>query len=141
MTRQKRADNSRTIKSIKTDKWTEIILRAVGNKVARRWKFVSFRGPHKRESAGIVDLLAIRRNTTQKPNDLFEFIIIQAKGGTAAKSKLKPEHFKRLKKVKDHYKALAIVYFRWNKEKRICKFYVLDDKGNYQEHSCKDIFG
>jgi len=132
---------TKTDRIINTDKWTEIILKAVGNKVAHRWKFVSFRGPKKRESAGIVDLLAIRRDTTQKPNDLFQFIIIQAKGGTAAKPELARKDFKRLKKVKDYYKALKIVYFRWNKEKRICEFRVLDDKGNAQTESSKDIFG
>jgi hypothetical protein len=51
-----------------------------------RWQLVGFPGPGGRESAGIVDLLAIRKNHTKpkspfKRGDLFEIILIQIKGG------------------------------------------------------------
>src|SRR3990170_160580 len=57
-------------------------------KPTRRWQLVGFPGPAGRESTGIVDLLAIRKNH-QKPKppfkrgDLFEIILIQIEGGGA----------------------------------------------------------
>ena len=57
-------------------------------KPTRRWQLVGFPGPGGQESAGIVDMLAIRKNhKTPKPpfkrGDLFEIILIQIKGGGA----------------------------------------------------------
>src|SRR5687767_4375308 len=72
-----------------TDRWTEIMFRALSNRVAKRWRFVSFRGKNKREWRGIVDVLAIRKDTSQPTNknlkrgDLFDIILIQMKGGSA----------------------------------------------------------
>ena len=59
-----------------------------GVKPARRWQLVGFPGPAGRESAGIVDLIAIRKdhatvNGDFKRGDLFEIILIQIKGGGA----------------------------------------------------------
>ena len=53
-------------------------------KPLRRWQLVGFAGPAGRESAGIVDLLAIRKNHGKptppfKRGDLFEIIIFKSK--------------------------------------------------------------
>jgi hypothetical protein len=58
-----------------------------------RWQLVSFPGPAGRESAGIVDLMAIRKNHATpngafKRGDLFEIILIQIKGGGARRPKM-----------------------------------------------------
>lgn len=47
-----------------TDRWTEIMLRALSTRVAKRWRFVSFRGKGKREWRGVVDVIAIRKDTS-----------------------------------------------------------------------------
>ena len=88
-------------KAIRTAKWATTMtkwrigfvtngkrLGSVKVKPIRRWQLVSFPGPAGRESAGIVDLLAIRKNhgkskTPFKRGDLFEIILIQIKGGGA----------------------------------------------------------
>jgi hypothetical protein len=73
-------------KTIETDRWTEILFRALSNRVAKRWRFVSFRGPKKREFCGIVDVVAIRKDTSKSDHevlrmgDLFEIILVQMKG-------------------------------------------------------------
>ena len=87
-------------------------------KPTRRWQLVGFPGPAGRESTGIVDLLAIRKNH-QKPKppfkrgDLFEIILIQIKGG-GAKRPNKSE-IKRLRDVAKHYNARDVVLAEWVK--------------------------
>jgi hypothetical protein len=107
------ATNSAAI-AIKTDKWTEIMFLALTNQVAYRWKFINFRGKKNRESAGIVDILGVRRDTSDssKPSDLFEFILVQLKGGSA----LEPsdDENERLCVVKKHYNAKEVVLFQWD---------------------------
>ena len=63
-------------------------------------ELVSFPGPAGRESAGIVDLMAIRKNHAKskgrfKRGDLFEIILIQIKGGGARRPKM--DDIKRLR--------------------------------------------
>ncbi|MBA2438741.1 MAG: hypothetical protein H0V52_10420 [Acidimicrobiia bacterium] len=54
----------------------------------RAWEIVNFTGRAGRESAGIVDLLAIRKDHTidlvKHRGDYFEMILIQVKGGSAS---------------------------------------------------------
>ena len=77
------------IKAHATGRWAEIIFRALSSRVAKRWQFISFRGANKGEWRGVVDVLAIRKDTSQptrknlKRGDLFDIILIQIKGGTA----------------------------------------------------------
>jgi hypothetical protein len=87
-------------------------------KPIRRWQLVGFPGPGGRESAGIVDLLAIRKNHTKskppfKRGDLFDIILIQIKGG-GAKRPDKPE-IKRLRDVAKYYNARDVVLAEWVK--------------------------
>lgn len=84
----------------------------------KRWQFVAFGGPSGAESRGIVDLLAIRRshraiNPPLKPGDLFEIVLIQIKGGTARDPT--PTDVQRLRAVKAHYDARAVVLASWRK--------------------------
>jgi hypothetical protein len=98
-------------------------------KPIRRWQLVGFPGPGGRESAGIVDLLAIRKNhmkpkSPYKRGDLFEIILIQIKGGRA-KRPTKAET-KRLWDVKEYYNARAVVLAEWIKGRpRPLEFYWL----------------
>jgi hypothetical protein len=67
-----------------------------GVKPARRWQLVGFPGPAGRESAGIVDLIAIRKdhatvNGRFKRGDLFE--IISSKSKAAARGGQPPMTF------------------------------------------------
>jgi len=77
------------IKAHATGRWAEIIFRALSSRVAKRWRFISFRGAKKGEWRGVVDVVAIRKDTSQpsrenlKRGDLFDIILIQIKGGTA----------------------------------------------------------
>ena len=104
-----------TEKAVRTAKWATTMTRwhigfvtngkRLGSakvRPTRRWQLVGFPGPDGRESTGIVDLLAIRKNDKKpsapfKRGDLFEIILIQIKGG-AAKRPDKSE-IKRLRDV------------------------------------------
>lgn len=93
--------------------------RALTSRVAYRWRFVSFRGLQGRESAGIVDLVAIRRDTSQttreglKHGDLFEMLLVQMKGGSAPKPC--SEDVVRLRLVQEHYGARYVVLYEWKR--------------------------
>lgn len=45
-------------------RWAEAMFRALSARYVRRWKFVSFRGEGGAESRGVVDILAIRKDTS-----------------------------------------------------------------------------
>lgn len=91
-------------------------LRAVSTRVAKRWRFMSFRGKGKGEWRGVVDVLAIRkdtsvpRNSDLKRGDLFEVILVQMKGGTAQAPSI--EERRRLREVAKYYRAQAVVLSR-----------------------------
>jgi len=96
-------------------------------KPTRRWQLVGFPGPGGQESAGIVDLLAIRKNHNKpkspfKRGDLFEMIVIQIKGGRV-KGPDKRE-IRRLYSVAKYYNARAVVLAKWVKGSQL-KFYWL----------------
>jgi hypothetical protein len=95
-----------------------------------RWQLVGFPGPGGRESAGIVDLLAIRKNHTKskspfKRGDLFEIILLQIKGGGSKRVKRPTKaEAKRLRAVAQYYNARSVVLAEWIKG-RHPKFYWL----------------
>ena len=131
-------------KARETDRWTEIIFRALSNRVARRWRFVSFRGNGGREWRGIVDLVAIRKSTAdpQQPplqhGDLFDLVLIQMKGGSARAPSLRDRE--RLHAVSIAYNARAVVLFEWSKG-RVARFSVLNAELGWEETTCAEIFG
>lgn len=131
-----------------TDHWTEILFRALTNRVAKRWRFVSFRGIHGGEWCGIVDVLAVRKDTSRsnhrllKSGDLFEVILVQMKGGSAEWPSDKD--IRRLKAVSKRYGAKAVVLFTWDRNTgergKHCQYYRLGGRG-WAECTATDIFG
>jgi hypothetical protein len=124
--------------------WAEIKLRALSARVADRWKFVSFRGKGQGEWRGIVDVLALRKDTSQprqpllKRGDLFDIILVQIKGGGARSPN--PEELQRLRKVARYYHASEVVLFQW----RIgvsSRFYVLRQRNRWELSTGMEIFG
>jgi len=105
-------------------------------KIGKRWQLVEFTGPEGRESTGIVDLLAIRKdhrqNTDFNPGDLFEIIIIQVKGGDPP-DRPKREEIVRMRIVADEYYAKNIVLAEWQPGK-ILRFYQLKRNFNQKIH-------
>jgi len=124
-----------------TDRWTEILFRALTARVAKRRRFVSFRGLGGGEWRGVVDVLAIRKDTARsdhdilKSGDLFELILVQMKGGSARKPSA--AHIRRLQAVKGSYGAKEIVLFAWKKGQGFWKL----DRGEWETSSARDIFG
>ena len=120
-----------TTAAIRTAKWATTMTRwrigfethgrrlaKPGVKPARRWQLVGFPGPAGRESAGIVDLIAIRKdhattNGRYKRGDLFEIILIQIKGGGARWPNA--EDIRRLRAVANFYRARDVVLAAWIK--------------------------
>jgi hypothetical protein len=127
-----------------TDRWTEILLRALASRVAKRWRFVSFRGSGGREWRGVVDVIAIRKDTSHsdhellKSGDLFDIIFIQMKGGSAGMPS--PTEVRRLRAVAKRYRAKGIVLFTW-KRGVSCDFYTLTRRGLWILASAMEIFG
>ena len=84
----------------------------------KKWQLVSFEGVHGGESTGIVDFLAIRKDHSRaqpplKRGDLFEFVLVQAKGGGSAWPS--SEDIIRLRRVGSLYHANAVVLADWQK--------------------------
>ena len=121
-----------------------ILAKALAKRYERRWQFVDFLGPNGGESAGIVDLVAIRKDgrtptiSGLKRLDLFDLILIQVKGGSAKHPT--SEDRERLQKVKSKYGASKIVLFEWSKAKKV-GWATLDDGNEWQVASIPEIFG
>ena len=99
--------------------WAETIFRALSARVANRWQFVSFRGGAKGEWRGVVDVVAIRKDTSQpddpllKRGDLFDIVLVQIKGGGARRPTT--DDCVRLRRVARRYRARTVVQFQWRK--------------------------
>ena len=117
---------SPSARAAKTARWATTITRwairfsstgkRAGTNIAKRWQFVGFAGPNGAESRGIMDILAIRRDHRPtsgmlQPGDLFEIVLVQIKGGTAAWPT--PADVKRLRAVQRRYRAKAVVLASW----------------------------
>jgi len=106
------------------------IRRAVAQAPFPRWEFVEFRGPHGGESRGVVDLIAIRKDHGQPPvgtkrGDALQIILIQVKGGDAAKPTA--EDGKRLRVVARRHGACKAILATWKKGKA-ARFFSLRPK-------------
>jgi hypothetical protein len=142
-----------TSAAIRTAKWATTMTRwrigfeiggrrlpAGGVKPARRWQLVGFPGPVGRESAGIVDLIAIRKdhatlNGDFKRGDAFEIILIQIKGGGARWPSA--NDVRRLRAVARRYRAKHVMLAEWVKGSHH-KFYklqksILEPKTGWKE--------
>ena len=126
------------VEAIKTAKMAITLAKAhlvrESNKHGGRWQWVDFPGPNGRESAGIVDIVAIRKRwevpaepefAQLKHLDLFDIMLIQVKGGSA-KMPTKDD-IARMEQVADHYGACKILLYQWNeKNKEDTGYRVLD---------------
>jgi hypothetical protein len=131
------------VKAHATGRWAEIIFRALSSRVADRWRFVSFRGANKSEWRGVVDLVAIRKNSKEPSNailkrgDLFDIVLIQIKGGSARGPT--PDDCRRLREVKRLYRAKDVVQFQWRRGES-SKFFVLGRNLNWLPSSSEELF-
>jgi len=131
-------------KAYTTGRWAEIMFRALGNRVARRWRFVSFRGEGGGEYRGIVDVLAIRKDTSQprdsllKRGDLFDIVLVQVKGGSAQRPSSGDRQ--RLNKVAECYGAQEVVLFEWHKGES-SKFFKLGRDLEWEPTTGTEVFG
>jgi len=100
-----------------------------------RWHFLSFPGPDGGESRGVVDLLAVRKDHSPpreglKRGDIFQIVLIQVKGGYAARPTA--EDGNRLRKVARLHHAHGILLASW-KRGTTAKFYTLRPKAKAGE--------
>lgn len=125
--------NSRIKLAKATEKWAvtmaKVGIRRDGAHAPRpRWQFAIFYGPSGRESRGVVDLIAVRKDHGEPPHpglkrgDAFEIVLMQVKGGSAPKPT--EEDGKRLRIVKRMYKARHVILATWKKGKE-ANFYLL----------------
>jgi hypothetical protein len=108
-----------------TEKWavtmTKVRIRqAVASAPFPRWHLLTFAGPDGGESRGVVDMLAIRKDHGEPPSgakrgDLFQIILIQVKGGYAAKPTA--EDGARLRIAAKKHGACAVLLATWRKGK------------------------
>jgi hypothetical protein len=108
-----------------TGKWavtmTKVRIRqAVASAPFPKWHLLTFAGPYGGESRGVVDMLAIRKDHGDPPSgakrgDLFQIILIQVKGGYAAKPTT--EDGARLRIVAKKHGACAVLLATWKKGK------------------------
>jgi hypothetical protein len=108
-----------------TERWavtmTKVRIRqAVSRAPFPRWHLLTFAGPDGGESRGVVDLIAIRKDhgtphSGLKRGDAFQIILIQVKGGYAAKPTVKDA--KRLRIVARRHCACGVLLAAWKKGK------------------------
>lgn len=103
-----------------TATWARTMTKVIisrNNKEPPFWHVINFLGAGKQESAGIIDLLAIRKDHRKmgslSKGDGFEIILVQVKGGSARNPSL--NDVKRLEAVMDRYHAKSVVLSSWKK--------------------------
>lgn len=130
-------------KAINTGRMANTLAKALAKRYAKRWRFVDFLGPNGRESAGVVDIVAIRKDGRVpaieglKRLDLFDIVLIQVKGGSAPRPSA--DDIERLKVVSDRYHAKAIVLFEWQAKKK-AGFLKLDVNNGWVVSSTAELF-
>jgi len=119
-----------------TEKWavtmTKVRIRqAVTEAPFPHWHLLTFSGPDGGESRGVVDMIAIRKDHGDPPRgtkrgDIFQIILIQVKGGHAAKPTA--EDGKRLRIVARRHGACGVLLAAWKKGKA-ARFFALQKNG------------
>ena len=95
------------------------------------WQLLEFKGKKGRESAGIIDILAVRKDHRKEPNekrdlsrgDLLEVILIQVKGRSARLPSI--DDIERLQILAKYYHAKSIMLSEWKKYEPV--FYLLKE--------------
>lgn len=104
-----------------------------------RWQWVDFPGPKGRESAGIVDILAIRKrwaitgaeeDEVLKHLDVFDIMLIQVKGGKARMPTA--SDIARMERVADLYGINKVLLYQWNEKKKTETGYRVLDRTTHQ---------
>jgi hypothetical protein len=109
----------------KNEKWAVTmskvrIRQAVAKAPWPHWHLLTFAGREGGESRGVVDMIAIRKDHGEpypgtKRGDTFQIILIQVKGGDAAKPT--DEDRDRLRKAAQRHDACGILLATWKKGK------------------------
>ena len=125
-----------------TAKWavtmTKVCIRqAVARAPFPRWHLLTFSGPGGGESTGVVDMIAVRKDHGAPPpgskrGDLLQMILIQVKGGSAARPTA--EDAKRLRIVARRHRACGVLLATWKRGSAV-KFFSLRDRS---EEGSKD---
>ena len=107
-------------KAAKTARWARTMTKcmiSLSRRAGVKWVLVEFGGLAGGESRGIVDIIAIRKNHKEvdgfKRGDLFDIVLIQTKGGSAARPSA--EDIQRLRAVAKYHRAKAVVLAEWKK--------------------------
>ena len=144
---------SPTRKAAETAKWATTMTKwlVTWTKSRTAWQLVEFSGPGGRESRGIVDLLAIRKDhrtpgADLKRGDLFEIVLLQIKGGSAIWPSR--DDILRLRQVARHHRAREIVLSDWQKGNQPTLYRLarrlpanFDPKGVWREVTADVVFG
>ncbi len=117
-----------------------------------RWQWVDFPGPKGRESAGIVDILAIRKrwdvsgmpkDEVLKHLDVFDIMLIQVKGGRAKMPSA--ADISRMERVADLYRIDKVLLYQWNDQKKTETGYRVLDRESHEfgpvVRDSKGLFG
>ena len=127
-----------------TGKMANTLAKALARRFSYRWQFMDFLGPSGRESAGVVDIVAIRKCGKQptiaglKKLDLFDIQLIQVKGGGAPMPRR--DEIVRLRLVQEHYRADGVVLFQWVRGER-ARFSRLDAQDRWVQSTADQLFG
>jgi hypothetical protein len=107
----------------KTARWAVImtkvrIRQAIADNPWPHWHLLSFTGPDGRESRGVIDLIAVRKDHREpiagtKRGDALQIILIQVKGGRAANPT--PEDATRLRIIARRHGACGVLLASWKK--------------------------
>lgn len=124
---------------------TKVCIRqAVARAPFPRWHLLTFAGPDGGESRGVVDMIAIRKDHGDplpgtKRGDAFQVLLIQVKGGYAARPTA--EDGKRLRIVARRHGACGVLLAAWKKGSAT-KFFSLRRSGAWAEvNDLNAIFG
>lgn len=132
------------VKAQATGKMANTLAKALAKRFSDRWQFVDFLGPKGRESAGVVDILAIRKSGAEptveglKKLDAFDIHLIQVKGGEAPMPNDADKA--RLRLVQKHYHAHHIILFQW-KVGETASFSVLCAGDVWDKRTALELFG
>jgi hypothetical protein len=128
-----------------TARWARIMTKWLvthSHQNGAKWSIAEFNGVNGCESGGIVDLIAIRKDHRCKVpgfkrGDLFELVLIQTKGGFAARPT--PVDMMRLSDVAKYHNAKAVVLVEWQREKKLLMYKL--NKTRWEPTDPKAIFG
>jgi len=130
-------------KAAKTARWAVIMAKCRIRRLLSRtkWNLITFLGARGGESVGVVDIVAIRKDQGKgldglKRGDIFEIILIQVKGGSAAWPT--PADVSRLIKVSQQYAAKAVILAAWTKG-RHAELYQLDMACDPESKNCWEL--